>query len=187
MAVTGNAGDANSLAGDFGETWLRVVASACGMLHHPPSSLDLEKADVPITLQEFVNGTYNPHVLVQVKTVTDDLRVDRNGDYVYDLDVTTYNVLRRVDHSRRRILVVFRVSDPGGRVRLEPDGTLLVGYGAWMSLEGWPDTSNTSTIAVTLPAANTLDAVGMRRMLTDFGIRSTTRVPDIDPWDGGKP
>lgn len=175
------------MAGDFGETWLRVVASACGMLHHPPSTLDLEKADVPITLQEFVNGTYNPHVLVQVKTVTHDLRRDANGDYVYDLDVTTYNVLRRVDHSRRRILVVFRVSDPGARVRLEADGTLLVGYGAWRSLEGETATSNTDSIAVTLPVANTLDGVGMRRMLTDFGVRSTTPVPDVDPWAGGTP
>ena len=88
---------------------------------------------------------------------------------------------------RRRILVVFRVSEPGSRVRLDPDGTLLVGYGAWVSLEGRPATLNSTSVAVTLPAANTLDTEGMRRMLTTFGVRSTTPVPDVLPWDGGTP
>jgi hypothetical protein len=121
-----------------------------------------------------------PSVKVQVKTQV-NLKVDPDGNVVYNLDVQTYDVLRREDHVVRRMLVVIGMAADGPRVRLHPDGTLLIGRGAWVSLEGYPPTGNTATQVIRLPGQNTLDEAGLHRMLGTYGVRSTPRVADVDP------
>jgi hypothetical protein len=178
LAVT--QADSNSLQGDFGETWLRAVAAGCDLLHGRPTTLDLVKADVELVRMGLWSGTWNPTVKAQVKT-TVELRED-GDDFVYDLDVETYEVLRRDNESVRRVLVVIRMPRRAEKVRLLRSGTLLNGRGAWVSLEGFPPSSNTSKVAVRVPKANTLDRVGLERLLGTYGVRSSTPVPQIDPW-----
>lgn len=174
---------ANGLQGDFGEAWLEVVAAGSGLLRGRPATLDLQKGDVQLTLPGLVARTYNPSVLVQVKTTVNLRKSIPIGYFSYDLDINTYNVLRRTDHSIRRVLAVISLhSKDSERVRLTPAGTLLVGRGAWVSLEGRPPTPNVSTVSVRLPADNTLDPAGLHRMLQTCGIRTSTPVPDVDPW-----
>ncbi|GLX98923.1 DUF4365 domain-containing protein [Herbidospora sp. NBRC 101105] len=180
--VPPRARELNALQGDFGEAWLETVAAGSGLLHGRPTSLDLQKADVLLCQRGLVNGIYNPSILVQVKT-TVDLRRATNGDYSYDLDVETYDVLRRTDHATPRALVVIGLSRDGEHVRLCDDGTLLIGSGAWVSLEGAPAVSNESTCVVRLPAKNTLDPEGLYRMLSIHGARRSTPVPVVDPWE----
>ncbi|MFG1947753.1 DUF4365 domain-containing protein [Nonomuraea sp. NPDC048826] len=172
----------NVLQGDFGEAWIEAVAAGSGILHGRPTSLDLQKADVQLFLRGLVRGTYNPAVLVQVKTAIDLRQLD-DGDYSYDLDVETYEMLRRDDHSVPRILAVIHVPADGDYVRLCADGTLLVGRGAWVSLEGHPPSKNSSTQVVRLPAVNTLDREGLHRMLEAHGVRRSTPVPDVKAWE----
>jgi Domain of unknown function (DUF4365) len=171
----------NILQGDFGEAWLEAVAAGCGLLHGRPTSVDLQKADVQLVLRGLVLGTYNPAVLVQVKT-TAQLRELDDGSFAYNLDVETYEVLRRQDHSIRRVLAVIGLSGDGENIRLHPDGTLLIGRGAWVSLEGLPASANTTSQVVPLPSANTLDRPGLERMLQAHGVRSSTPVPEGDVW-----
>lgn len=171
----------NALQGDFGEAWLRAVAAGCGISHGRPDELDLDKADVQLMLREVIRGTYHPTVKVQVKTEV-NLRQGRDGMYSFSLDIKTYDVLRRSDHVVRRVLAVIGLEPEEPRVRLEPGGTLLVGRGAWICLEGMPASANTSSQVVRLPAANTIDHAGLRRMLTEHGVRSSTPVPAVDPW-----
>jgi Domain of unknown function (DUF4365) len=171
----------NALQGNFGEAWLRAVAAGCGISHGRPDELDLDKADAQLMLREIISGTYYPTVKVQVKTEV-NLRLGKDGMYSYGLDVNTYDVLRREDHVVRRILVVIGLEAAEPRVRLEEGGTLLIGQGAWVSLEGQPASANASEQVVKLPAANTIDAAGLRRMLTEYGVRSSTPVPTIDLW-----
>ncbi|GAA3243044.1 DUF4365 domain-containing protein [Actinocorallia longicatena] len=171
----------NLLQGDFGEAWVEAVAAGCGILHGRPTTLDLQKADILLTRLGVVHDTRNPSVLVQVKT-TVDLRQLANGDYSYDLDVETYEVLRRADHSTRRILVVIGLRADEEHIRLTGDGTLLVGHGSWLSLEGSAASSNVKSQAVTLPASNTLDGPGLERMLGTYGVRRSTPVPEFDVW-----
>nr|WP_083976818.1 DUF4365 domain-containing protein [Herbidospora sakaeratensis] len=180
--VPPRARELNALQGDFGEAWLEAVAAGSGLLHGRPASLDLQKADVALYLLGLVGGTYNPSVLVQVKT-TVDLRRLADGDYSYDLDMSTYDVLRRTDHGTPRTLAVIGLSPDGEHVRLHEEGTLLVGAGAWVSLEGRPAVPNESTCAVRLPAGNTLDREGLQRMLSRHGVRRSTPVPVVDPWE----
>jgi hypothetical protein len=173
----------NPMQGDFGEAWLGAVASGCGLLHGPSPRPDLEKADVELVLPGFVYGTWSPAVKVQVKTEAKEPSL-RDGMYSYDLDVATYNALRppAEQQSMRRILAVIWLSSDDERVRLQDEGTLLVGRGAWVSLEGLPPTANSSTQVVYLPATNTLDKAGLQAMLSTYGVRSSTPVPDVDVW-----
>jgi hypothetical protein len=172
----------NAVQGDFGEAWLDAVAAGCGLLHGRPATLDLDKADVQLTALGEHRGTWNPTVKVQVKTTT-GCRTQPNGDIVYDLDVKTYTVLRRDNESVRRVLVVICLSEDGERVRIEDEGTVMVGRGAWVSLEGEAETQNAQSVAVHLPASNTLDCEGLQEMLRLYGVRSSTPVPTFDPWD----
>lgn len=123
---------------------------------------------------------WHPIVKVQVKT-TVDLRQE-DDHFVYDLDVETYDVLRRDNETVRRVLAVFRLPKRGEKVRLLKTGTLLVGSGAWVSLEGEPATPNTASRVVRLPVANTVDRPGLEHMLATYGVRSSTPVPTVDPW-----
>ncbi|MGH3279616.1 MAG: DUF4365 domain-containing protein [Trebonia sp.] len=170
----------NILQGDYGETWLRAVAAASGLLHGRPTTLDLEKADVELVRTGLWNGAWNPTVKVQVK-ITVDMRV-ADGHFLYDLDVATYDVLRRNNETIRRVLVVFRLPKTGERIRLLKSGTLLAGCGSWTSLEGHPPSSNKFSQVVKLPVANTVDRRGMERMLATYGRRWSTPVPVTDPW-----
>ena len=67
----------NAIQGDFGEAWLEVVASGCGLLRGR-STLDLEKADVELTYPGRLEGSYCPTVKVQVKTQV-NLRMKTSG------------------------------------------------------------------------------------------------------------
>ena len=173
-------GEDNSLQGDYGEMWLRAVAASCGLLHGRPTTLDLEKADVELVSLSQRLGMSHPTVKVQIKT-TVDLR-EEDDHFIYDLDVATYNALRRDNETVRRVLAVFRLPKNGERVRLLKSGTLLAGRGAWLSLEGHPETSNNVSQAVRIPVANTIDRAGLERMLATYGVRSSTPVPEVDAW-----
>lgn len=179
MLVMGS-GHQNAIHGDYGETWLRAVAAGCGLLHGRPTTLDLEKADVELVRCGLWEGTWHPTVKVQVKT-TVDLRRDEDH-FVYNLDAGTYNVLCRDNESVRRILAVFGLPRRGERIRLQRSGTLFVGSGAWVSLEGLPATANTGSRVVRLPISNTIDRPGLERMLATYGVRSSTPVPKVNAW-----
>jgi hypothetical protein len=169
------------LQGDFGEAWLGVAAAGCGIDHSPPATTDLIKGDVQLTLREVLADTRNPTVIVQVKT-TVGLR-DSDDSWAYDLDVDAHELLRQTDHRVRRILAVIGVSADGETLRLEEDGTLLVGKAAWVSLEGQPASPNDAQQVVYLPKTNTLDEPGLRTMLTDYGVSRSTQVPEPNIWD----
>jgi hypothetical protein len=119
-------------------------------------------------------------VNAQVKTSI-DLRKGA-GYFSYDLDIPTYDILRMDNAAVRRVLIVIGLNREGERVVLKRDGTLLVGRGAWVSLEGLPASKNVTSQVVKLPVTNTLDRPGLERMLTMYGVRSSTRVPDVDAW-----
>ncbi|GAA4223814.1 hypothetical protein GCM10022254_01860 [Actinomadura meridiana] len=118
---------------------------------------------------------------VQVKT-TINLKQLASGDFSYDLDLETYDALRRTDHAVGRVLAVIGVPEEGENVRLHSEGTLLCGRGAWVSLEGMKPSKNMTSQTVHLPTENTLDRAGLSRMLKTHGTRRSTPVPPVNIW-----
>ena len=131
----------NAIQGDFGEAWLEVVASGCGLLRGR-STLDLEKADLELTYPGQLGDSYCPTVKVQVKTQV-NLKADANGNLIYNLDVKTYDSLRRDDHTVRRVLVVIGLLVGGPRVRLHEDGTLL---SSWATATPGPEARGSARV-----------------------------------------
>lgn len=170
----------NPIQGDFGEHWLHAVAAGRGYLHGTSHTVDSIKADVTITHPGEVNGIWNPSVWVQVKT-SHSAALRRNGDLAFSLDATTYDVLRRTNNGTRRILLVIRLIKNGQDVIEQPDGTLLHGLARWVSLEGKPALSGSST-TVLLPAKNRLDQAGLARMISNYGCPRSTQVPSVEEW-----
>jgi hypothetical protein len=173
--------DNATMQGDFGEKWLSAVASGCGMQALQVNCPDLDKADIEITYLGELNGWTSPSIKVQVKT-TEDLRLPDTDAASFDLDVATYDVLRKTNQFTPRVLVVFRL-EPGRRIEVEDRATHLIGRGYWLSLVGADATPNTSTVAVRLPLANRVDGPGLLQMLSDFGVRRSSIVPEVSPWD----
>jgi hypothetical protein len=169
----------NTEQGNFGETWLEVIAAAAGMTHSR-STPDVDKADIDVTLLEELRGVYHPSVKVQVKTEL-GLTPDADGVLRYRLDATTYDFLRRMDHGCARALVVFGLDRSGERVRLEADGTLLCGIGRWANLYGMGPAPDKSVV-IDLPAANMLDTAGIREMVVKCGVRQSTQGDESDVW-----
>jgi hypothetical protein len=170
-----------TLAGDFGEEWVEATAAGCGILHGREHTLDLIKADVRLTMRGEFGRTLNPSVLIQVKT-TVDLRQDGPDGWAYDLDVETYDVLRQTNHQTRRILAVIGLSSDRRTVEVLPEGTLLIGQAAWVSIEGHGPTANASTEVVHLPRVNTLDKDGFEEMIKTYGVPRSSQVPELDEW-----
>jgi len=176
-------GEDSIVKGDFGETWLEVVASAIGMEHGRPTTTDRDKADVELKLlNPGINDWDNACVQVQVKA-SERVTVD-NDSLVFDLDIKTYDRLRRGRSVPRRLLAVFKVSDPTDRIRLTDEGTLLVGRGAWISLEGYPASNNTDTQRIKLPLVNGVDAEGLVTMLKSYGTPESTPTGPVNLWEG---
>ncbi|GAA4731156.1 hypothetical protein GCM10023350_13090 [Nocardioides endophyticus] len=176
-------GERNLLQGDFGEAWVHTAAAGCGIDHGTHATVDRIKADIRLTHSGIIGGVRNPSVLVQVKT-TIDLR-DHDTHWAYDLDAATHEVLRQTDHQTRRILAVIGLSEDGETLRLEQDGTLLVGQTSWVSLEGLDATDSTSTQVVYLPKDQVLDPDGFQAMLSTYGVPRSSQVPEVNEWGDG--
>ena len=170
---------ASLLQGDFGEAWLEAVAAGSGILHGRPSTLDLDKADVQLSRPSLLSGDDERTIKVQVKTAL-DFSADSDGTASFEIDVPTYDVLRAMTRTVRRVLAVIWLERDGDRIQLQDDGTLLVGRSAWVSLEDKDATSNTSSVTIRVPLANTIDQPGLLRMLDLYGVPRSSQVPDVD-------
>ena len=175
------AGTDNVLRGEFGEAWLKAVAAGCGVLQGRPATLDLQKADVQLTMPGSVGAYTDATVQVQVKTTEDPIVLDGTCAS-FAVDRATYDALRTTNRVIRRVLAVIWLEKDGDRIRLKEDGTLLVGHAAWVSLEGLNETENVASVTVKIPLANSIDDPGLRAMLEEFGRPRSTVVPARETW-----
>src|SRR5258708_19159483 len=114
-AGTTAGGIASNILGDFGEEWIKAVAAGCGYLQGNPSTKDLQRADVQLTLLGEVSGVEDPTVQIQVKATEAAIALDDDGVHArFVLDRATYDALRRKRRTVRRVLAVVWVTDGGG-------------------------------------------------------------------------
>lgn len=158
--------------------WLPGTSSCKG------DRLHSEKADLEIVFPGELGDVSHPAVKVQVKT-SSRLALNPDGDgIVYDLDLETYDFLRKTNHGVARALVVIQLDDESDWVDVQQDVTRLKGKGGWLNLFGAPATENTDTVRIRIPSANTLDEEGLMRMIREVGRRRSTPPPsqDVGRW-----
>jgi hypothetical protein len=97
--------------------------------------------------------------------------VDTSGDdFSFDLPVHNYQALRKVPRMVPIILVVVVVpDDPDTWVTLDSEQMVLRKCAYWQSLSGFPETDNTSTVAVKIPTSQVFDCNALHANLAEPG------------------
>jgi Domain of unknown function (DUF4365) len=137
---------------------VHAIASAAAVtMGHP--MVDDDSIDVTFMSRE--NG--RPRLEVQLKC-TSVKSVGKAG-FSYPLKLKNYNDLR-VACTIPRLLVVVLVPGEASRWIGQTHAQTLLRRSAWfVSLLGLPDSSNTTTVSVTLPRENLFNALALRRLL----------------------
>lgn len=163
--------EARRLQGKFGEDYVRVLASAAGLLVYT-YDLDGDGIDLGFRFPGRVNRVASPAIEAQVKTWSKPS--GRAGDWHFDgLNEVQFNKLAGDDYSVRRFLFLVLVPpDARDYASLSTDGMLLRHLGYFISLRDaapieHPDSRRRRPVRV--PKANVLTVATLRK-LTDLSL-----------------
>jgi hypothetical protein len=143
----------------FSRAVVQAVAAAAGVGADIPP-YDQNSKDVHFEAAD-TDTAVGGQLDAQLKCTT---TVDPSADsFSYNLDVNNYRSLRRPVTFVPRILIVVVVptETPDWLVAVSPDSITLRRCAYWVSLQGQPETTNTSTIAVTIPTSQVFDVAGL--------------------------
>jgi hypothetical protein len=143
----------------FSRAVVQAIAAAAGVGATIPS-YDQNSKDIVFEAADTIDAP-GAQLEAQLKCT---MTVDPSPEaFSYDLPVGNYNSLRRPDTFIPRILIVVVVPSetPDWLVAVSPDTITLKRCAYWVSLQGEPETTNTSTIAVKIPTSQVFDVAGL--------------------------
>ncbi|OLT15198.1 hypothetical protein BJF78_16505 [Pseudonocardia sp. CNS-139] len=158
--------DALNRQGKFGEDYVRVLASAAGLVVST-YSVDVDGVDLGIMVPNAAHG-WSPQIAVQVKTTS--VPTWRGGHLVFDgLNQVQFNKLAGADFTVPRYLFVVIVPPDADEYTAPISaGMLLRNLGYFVSLHdrgklAEPDTRR--HVRVEVPIANVLTTTAIRRLI----------------------
>lgn len=163
--------DARNHQGKFGADYVRVLASAAGLLWSV-DDIDMDGVDLCVKLPGRTPRGFSPRIEVQVKTVS---ALDVGGGVVnFDgLDHRQFNKLAGPEFLVPRYLFVVHVPRTASRyVDLRTTGLLLRHIGYYLSLrdrEPMPSDDRARHTRVKIPLSNVLTAASLRALVTAAG------------------
>jgi hypothetical protein len=90
------------------------------------------------------------------------------GDYVYDLDIPTFDKLRDSKRSAPGYLALIVVPEDINKwLTQEPEKLLLSCHGYWARIQDMPPASGSTKTAINLPRAQSLDVAALENMFQD--------------------
>jgi hypothetical protein len=155
--------DRNQHQGLFGESLVRVLASAAGLIVSR-AELDVAGDDFTISHKGVLGATRHPKIDVQVKSWSQRVAVHRGGYWKYPMKARHFNELAGTDFVLPRFLVLVIVPDDCADYATTRHDVVELKYAAyWLSLRdrqpvnGAPD----ATVRVDVPLDNllTVDAL----------------------------
>ena len=148
-------GTQNRAQGHYGERLIGVLAAAGG--------LNCAKPDPDFGWDLVLGAASGEQLRLQVRTTTKDL-VEKDSTLQYPLAVDDYNRLRE-ETSVAGYLAVLHVPEvQAGWTGVMASGYALRHLGRFVSLQGEPPTTNTSTVTVSLPLGNMVTPAALRRL-----------------------
>ena len=139
-------GDENTWLGAFGERWFRTICDAAAC---PAGKLAPDVVGTDFVVHDRGHET----IRVQVKTTE---HPTTSGDaYTHSLDIATYDRLRVGGTRGYLALVVMNSAHPRWTRHFRRGSVVAAGV-YWACLAGEPETTNTTSITVSLPFANML-------------------------------
>jgi hypothetical protein len=92
----------------------------------------------------------------------------RDAEVIYDLDVRTYDLLRRDSIVRPRLLVLLVLPEDEAQWLTQSVDELIARRCAfWMSLRGAAPTTNQATIRLAIPLANIFSVAALHRLIDE--------------------
>jgi hypothetical protein len=159
-----------NLQGYFGESFVRVLASAAGLIASKPD-IDVIGIDFTLSYPGSRGTTRFPMIDVQVKSWS---RAAGSVDaWHYPMEVAHYNGLAGEDYCVPRYLFLVVVPDDAEQYAYaDGDALRLRHCGYWASLADRPPvgTDQQKTITVRVPKRNLLTVPALRALLTEVPI-----------------
>lgn len=159
--------DPNQHQGYFGESFVRVLASAAGLI--------VAKADIDVTGDDFtishkgtIGRTRHPKIDVQVKTWSRRRAVWRDQHWNYALKAQHFNELAGTDFPLYRYLFLVIVPDDwADYATVGSDSVHLKYAGYWQSLRDLDrvDVAPDTKVPVRVPDANLLTVDALRALM----------------------
>jgi hypothetical protein len=145
--------------------YVQAIAACCGMTTSTPQpdyGIDLSLHDVERRKGRHEESGHN--IDVQAKSTSQAGVSD--SVIRYDLDVRSYDLLRRTRPGTPRILVVLVLPEEETLWSTQTEGELVLRRCAyWRSLRGKGPTTNRRTVRVTIPRANVFSVTALRTLV----------------------
>lgn len=147
------------------KAYVRAIAAQAGLIASEPGNdygIDMNlRAVTPLVGQRRDRG---PQLDLQLKSTT---RANVGPTHItYDLPVVNYDDLRAAELQVARILVVMVMPEDEELWLSQAPAELILRHCAyWLSLKGWPPTTNTSTIRVPIPVLNVFSTAALRDIM----------------------
>lgn len=138
--------------------YIRAVAANLGYQVTRPEP-DVDSID-GILLASFGR---RPRIDFQAKATTQDIL--RGRELHFELPVKNYNELRAETRTPRMLIVLTMPKDQSDWLNQTQNELCLRRCAYWLSLEGWPSTSNQHTITVEIPVSNTFDSSQLKDLM----------------------
>lgn len=167
--------DARNHQGKFGADYVRVLASAAGLLW-AEDDIDMDGVDLCIKLPGRTARGFSPRIDVQVKTVS-SLDAGKGVVNFDGLDHSQFNKLAGPDFTVPRYLFVVHVPrSTGSYADLSTAGLLLRYIGYYLSLsdrEPLASSDRNRHVRVKIPLSNVLTATSLRTLVSGGQPRRT--------------
>jgi hypothetical protein len=150
----------NDRKGNFGVIYLRAVAAVAGYGASVPES-DFDSIDLKLCSRS------GKRYMLDFQVKCTALPPPRNGeDFSFELSKKNYDDLR-VDTIAPRYLFVVIVPDDAEQWLRQNERRMHVRHcGYWLSLKGFPDVSNTTSVTVRIPRRNVLTPYALTELMT---------------------
>lgn len=151
--------------GYFGETFIRALASAAGLVVSR-ADLDVTGEDFTIACKGTVAGKRHPKIDVQIKSWS--APAGAGADWSYPMSVEHFNELAGVDYSLPRFLILVIVPKQHHQYAVAQPSQLVLNHAAyWASLQTLPriDPTTRTRVIVRVPRANLVTAPVLRSLM----------------------
>lgn len=159
--------DPNQHQGLFGESFVRVLASAAGLIV-ARAELDVTGDDFTISHKGMLGSTRHPKVDVQVKSWSRRRAVWEGGHWKYQMRARHFNELAGRNFALPRFLVLVIVPDDSADYAITRADTVELKHAAyWLSLQDHQQvhTAPDTKVAVDVPGTNLLTVDSLRALL----------------------
>ena len=151
--------DDNDRKERFSLAYISAVAAHAGFQLIESRPIDKDSIDGELVSDE----GRRPRIEFQAKATT-DYRL-RSDDFSFPLPIKNYNDLRVDALNPRLLIVVLLPSDDAAWLAHSEEELRMQCCGYWLSLAGWAESRNVSTVSVRIPRTQVFDTDQLRALM----------------------